>query len=227
MILEIIIPGRPISGNHSKVPTEHGSQVRSKESREYDARIASIAKAAVVSAGWKMPDYVRVDMTIVGSRTDRDNACKEILDPCQGIVFAHDSRVLDGFIKRVKDDGGPRVILHISAVNGQDYGYTKPRKPVPIGYYIDDPPIQSRSVPQLRIKPRLSNPRPLGKKPHIPTSDQIEDFAPRWLGDTVPSRSAAEAKRRTARKHAVDTALIPAISFAERDELLRKVNQRR
>jgi Holliday junction resolvase RusA-like endonuclease len=220
MILELIIPGRPISGNHAKVPTENGRQVRSKESREYDARIASIAKAAVVSTGWVMSDYANVDIILANTSLDRENAMKELHDPLEGIVFAHDSRILDGRTKKIKDKGGPRVILHISAVNGQDYGYTKPRKPVPIGYYIDDPPIPSRSVPQLRIKPRLSNPRPLGKKPPIPTRDKIEDFAPRWLGDTVPSRSAADAKRRTARKHAVDTALIPAISFAARDELL-------
>jgi Holliday junction resolvase RusA-like endonuclease len=130
-VLEIIIPGKPISGNHAKVPTENGRQVRSKDSREYDARIASIAKAAVVAAGWVMPDYVNVDVILYNTRLDRENALKELHDPLERIVFAHDSRILDGRTKKIKDNGGPRVMLHISAVDGGDYGFSPPRAPKP------------------------------------------------------------------------------------------------
>jgi Holliday junction resolvase RusA-like endonuclease len=205
-VLEIIIPGRPVSGNHAKVPTENGRQVRSKESREYDARIASIAKAAVVSAGWVMPDYVNVDVILANLRGDRDNYEKEIMDGLQGIVFSHDSRILDGRTKKIKDDGGPRVILHISEVNGANYGYEKPRLSKPgTGYYLEAEPLQRRSVPVPAIAPR----RAKVSLPELP----------------ITSQSAAEAKRRTNRKHAIDTALIPAVSFAKRDEVLKKARR--
>jgi Holliday junction resolvase RusA-like endonuclease len=103
-------------------------QVRTPESRAYDQRIASIALAAVTIARWKMPDHVCVDVTIANIRADRENVLKEIHDPLQGIVFAHDSRILDGRTIRLKDDGGPRVILHVRAVDGKEYGFTAPRK---------------------------------------------------------------------------------------------------
>jgi hypothetical protein len=63
VILEIVIPGNPVSGNHAKMPTGHGRQVRAPESRAYDRRIASIALAAVTTARWKMPDFVCCDVT--------------------------------------------------------------------------------------------------------------------------------------------------------------------
>jgi Holliday junction resolvase RusA-like endonuclease len=173
-ILEIVIPGKPISGNHAKVPTENGRQVRSKESREYDKRIASIAKAAVIAAGWVMPDYVRVDMIIYGSRTDRDNACKEILDPCQGIVFAHDSRVLDGFIKRIKDGGEPRVMLRISEVNGAIYGFSCPRKPKPAKPV--NPPYTFAECQAEARRRTAAKPRTLAE---MKSGDVIKSFAER------------------------------------------------
>ena len=127
-VLEIVIPGNPVSGNHAKMPIGRGRQVRTPAARDYDMRIASIALASVILAKWKMPDYVCVDVDLFNGRTDRDNACKEILDPLQGIVFAHDSRILDGRTVRLKDKGGPRVILRIRAVDGKDYGFAPPRK---------------------------------------------------------------------------------------------------
>jgi hypothetical protein len=63
--------------------------------------------------------------------------------------------------------------------------------------------------PAILADKSLAKLRPLGKN-----------------GDTVPSRSAPEAKRRIYQKRAIDTALIPAISFAERDEVLKKGGRR-
>jgi Holliday junction resolvase RusA-like endonuclease len=125
--LQIVIPGLPQSGNHAKVSNGHGGQVRTEASREYDRRIVSIAKAAVVIARWKIPDYVRVDMHIVNCRNDRENVMKEVHDPLQGIVFHHDSRILDGRVIKCKDNEGPRVVLQISEVDGALYGFAKPR----------------------------------------------------------------------------------------------------
>jgi hypothetical protein len=85
------------------MPTGHGRQVRRPESRAYDRRIASIALAAVTIARWKMPDFVCCRVTIANIRADRENVLKEIHDPLQGIVFAHDSRILDGRTVRLRD----------------------------------------------------------------------------------------------------------------------------
>ena len=127
-VLEIVIPGNPVSGNHAKMPIGRGRQVRTPASREYDMRISSIALASVILAKWKMPDYVCVDVEIWNVNADRENILKEIHDPLQGIVFAHDSRILDGRTVRLKDKGGPRVILRVRAVDGKDYGFATPRK---------------------------------------------------------------------------------------------------
>jgi Holliday junction resolvase RusA-like endonuclease len=137
MTLELIFPGKPMSGNHSQPPLRGGRtpkgaprfrNVRTAEARKADERIERIALAATLSARWKMPDYVRCDVWICNIRMDRDNVLKELNDPLQGIVFHHDSRILDGRTIKLKDKRGPRVILHISPIDGRRYGYRPPAK---------------------------------------------------------------------------------------------------
>lgn len=112
-----------MSGNHAK--TRDGR--RTADARLFDARVSSIAKAAALAVGWQMPDYVAVDLTIYNCRIDRDNVAKEIMDPLEGVVFAFDSRVLDGRILKMKDKRGPRVEVVAQAIDGSEYGYRKPR----------------------------------------------------------------------------------------------------
>ncbi len=135
MILQIIIPGKPVSGNHAKTPQVVGTmpngkprvrQVRTAEARRYDERIQRVALAAAAVARWQIPDYVRVDTWVCNCRLDGDNANKELRDPMQGIVFHFDSRILDGRTIKVKDAGGPRVVLRVRAIDGKRYGYRKP-----------------------------------------------------------------------------------------------------
>jgi Holliday junction resolvase RusA-like endonuclease len=188
-VLEIIIPGKPISGNHAKVPTENGAQVRSEKSREYDKRIVSIAKAAVVSSGWTMPDYVKVDVILWNIRADRENVLKEIHDPLEGIVFARDSRILDGRTRKFKDGEGPRVILEISEVDGSDYGYDEPRKPKPadprnivLGSTWDE--VQAEARRRTANKPRTLA--------QMKSGDQVKSFAER---DAVLREAGIVARR--------------------------------
>lgn len=135
MTLQIIIPGKPVSGNHAKTPQVIGTtptgkprvrMVRTAVARAYDERIQRVALAATAVARWIIPDYVRVDAWLCNCRLDRENGMEEIHDPMQGIVFWHDSRILDGRTLKVKDAGGPRVVLRVRAVDGKRYGYRKP-----------------------------------------------------------------------------------------------------
>jgi Holliday junction resolvase RusA-like endonuclease len=126
-MLTLSIPGVPVSGNHRHGLTAQGEIYLTQRAREYSRRIQSTAQAAVVAARWSMPDYVRVDLELFNIRLDRDNAAKTIHDALQGIVFANDSRILDGTISRYKDDGPARVVITIAPVNGNFYGFAKPR----------------------------------------------------------------------------------------------------
>ena len=134
-MLQIVIPGKPMSGNHAKTPQVIGRtasgkprfrNVRTAEARLYDERVASIGKAAAAIARWKIPDYVRCDTWLCNVRTDGENANKEIRDPLQGIAFWFDSRILDGRTIKCKDKYGPRVVLQIRPVDGKLYGYRRP-----------------------------------------------------------------------------------------------------
>jgi Holliday junction resolvase RusA-like endonuclease len=122
LILHFEIPGIPVSGNHRLTRTDHGVYVV-KRAREFAHRVQSIAKAAAVLASWRMPDYVAVDLEIYNVNMDRDNVCKALMDPLQGIVFADDRRILDGEISRYKDGAGPRIIVAVREVDGKFYGF--------------------------------------------------------------------------------------------------------
>jgi Holliday junction resolvase RusA-like endonuclease len=71
-----------------------------------------------------MPPWVAVDLTVWNSRLDRDNAAKPAMDAMQGIVFAFDSRVIDGAIAKRWDGGGERIEVTAREVNPLDYGRT-------------------------------------------------------------------------------------------------------
>jgi Holliday junction resolvase RusA-like endonuclease len=137
VILEIIVRGKPVSGNHATMPqvcgrTPQGApiirNIRTAESRVFDDKVSTIALAATLGIGWKIPDYVRCDVWVANIRMDRDNVIKELFDPMQGIVFHHDSRILDGRTIKLKDKGGPRVIVHVREVDGAKYGFRRPAK---------------------------------------------------------------------------------------------------
>ena len=129
--LEITIEGKAISGNHRTAQNDDGEYFTIPDARHYAERLRRLAKAAAVLAGWKIPDYVHVDVVVYNIRMDRDNVGKTIYDPLQGIVYHNDSRILDGGIARKKDRSGPRITFSIKEIDGADYGYGKPRDRTP------------------------------------------------------------------------------------------------
>jgi Holliday junction resolvase RusA-like endonuclease len=124
--LTFTIPGAPISGNRSR-SQGRGRWFTPPAAKEYEARAKSVATAAALLARWKVPQYVRMDVTLYNTRLDRDNACKALNDALQGICYVFDSRILDGFTAKRRDKNGPRVVIEIAALDPAPYGYSKPR----------------------------------------------------------------------------------------------------
>jgi Holliday junction resolvase RusA-like endonuclease len=141
-MLVLSIPGVPVSGNHRHGLTPQGEIYLTQRARDYCRRVQSVAVAAVAAIGWVMPDYCKVDLELYNVRLDRDNAAKTIHDALQGIVYANDSRILDGTISRYRDAGPARVLVTIAPVNGGYYGFSKPR-----AAHLASRPITRRSLP--------------------------------------------------------------------------------
>lgn len=122
MLVKFTVPGPLSSGNLSVRHTRNGGHYRSQEARYFHERVASIAKAAAVLAGYTMPTWVAMDVTVYNSRLDRDNANKVAADALQGILFPYDSRVIDGTITKRWDDGGERLEIAVRPVDPHYYG---------------------------------------------------------------------------------------------------------
>ena len=91
--------------------------------------VTQIATDAVFRAQYKIPEYCRLDASLYYSRKDRDNALKPCNDILQDIVFANDSRILDGATRRIKDwKGHERTIITVTEVLGAWYNYPNPKK---------------------------------------------------------------------------------------------------
>jgi hypothetical protein len=102
--LSLVIPGPFVSGNHAK--TRDGR--RTTESRAFDEKVAVLARLAAREQAWRMPAFVRGMVVLIGLRMDWDNACKELMDPLQGIVFPYDSRLVDVRVVSIRVRGRPQ-----------------------------------------------------------------------------------------------------------------------
>jgi hypothetical protein len=118
MQLTLVIPGPFVSGNHAK--TRDGR--RTTESRAFDAKVATLARLAAREQGWRMPTYVRGLVVLISLRMDWDNACKELMDPLQGIVFPYDSRLVDVRVVTLRVPRRPaEARLHFRQADGRRY----------------------------------------------------------------------------------------------------------
>lgn len=133
-VLRIVITPPIVSGNE-----KHGRKVVTKivngkprnipvtytthAGKAFDARVKELAAPCIWRAQWKIPEYVRMDVTLCNINMDRDNVNKTVADALQGVAFHFDSRILDGQLKKIKDKNGPRVEVVIRPVDGRDYGY--------------------------------------------------------------------------------------------------------
>jgi Holliday junction resolvase RusA-like endonuclease len=139
VVLHFIVPGKPVSGNHEKIPNPKFFKAEKDErdgirafiptrrSRDVDEKVRILANLAARQQGWKIPEYVRVDVLIWNVRMDRDNVCKALMDPLQGIAFVTDARILDGWTKRAWDSKGARVEVWVRPVDRKDYDLRKKR----------------------------------------------------------------------------------------------------
>ena len=143
------IDGNTVSGNHNK-GFGPGGVYKLKAATNFQSFVKAVALDAKFRAKYQIPDYCRVDVSLYYNRQDRDNACKELMDALEEVVYLNDSHVLDGGIRRVKDWGGEqRVIVTVTEVMPGWYGYPRPKKTDPILSHEDW--VRSMLAPYERL----------------------------------------------------------------------------
>lgn len=106
MTLRFTVPGRPVTNNLT-ARVMRGYARKNPAATLYQARVASIAMAAVRSAGWVWPPSCKVTLRLFGGLVDVDNAPKSVIDGMKGIVFPDDRRRFVRAVEVVADaDGG-------------------------------------------------------------------------------------------------------------------------
>ena len=99
MTVEFTLPGRLTSANgvtRNVAMIVNGKarsrSLKSKEAREDTARIQSIALAAKLVSGWRVPDRARITILAYNSRIDADNISKVLTDAIKGGLLIVDDR---------------------------------------------------------------------------------------------------------------------------------------
>jgi Holliday junction resolvase RusA-like endonuclease len=121
-----VIWGKAVSGNHYKKPLKRGGFYVTEEGRAYERLVYDRVYDHAMATGWKIPFYVWLDVELWNQGFDRDNGVKVLNDAMQGVIYSNDARVLDGAIRRKKDDLGPRVVVYareITRDEAKSYGY--------------------------------------------------------------------------------------------------------
>jgi Holliday junction resolvase RusA-like endonuclease len=132
-ILNLRIDGNGVSGNHYKHPrTNCQGQYVTREALAFVKRVQAVALEAAAAIDWELPEYCRVDVSVCNIRYDRDNAVKVLYDALQGVAYPRDSRILDGAIRLVSDDAGPRYEVTVTPVHASQYGKASGKKKPPV-----------------------------------------------------------------------------------------------
>jgi Holliday junction resolvase RusA-like endonuclease len=108
------ITGRPCLNNRVYRHVA-GKALKSAEAREYQARIRSLAEAAVLLARWTHPLGAHVSIDVFNSRGDIDSFPKCILDGMIGPVYPDDRCIRKLTIEKYLDDGPERVRVTVRA----------------------------------------------------------------------------------------------------------------
>ena len=114
MRLRFEVPG-PIPSNNKVTRNVNGRSVKSAQARDYQARVASIAKAAALTQGWRVPLKgvgLSVYLHAYGTRLDVDNIAKCVLDGMAGAVYENDSAVQTLFVGKM--DGPKRIEIEVT-----------------------------------------------------------------------------------------------------------------
>jgi hypothetical protein len=137
MTIEFTIPGKVVSANHV---TKHMAFIKNgvdatgqpkakamarsykpKEAEDDTARIKSIAFAAKIQSGWRVPAMARITILAYNSGLDVDNIPKSILDAIKrGLLIVDDRKkhLESCFTKHAGDDHlGERYVVRVEAVH--------------------------------------------------------------------------------------------------------------
>jgi Holliday junction resolvase RusA-like endonuclease len=126
-VLAFIIEGTPPSGNRASRVSVTGAHYTPAATREYRERIASVAFAEIRRQKFERADWYALEITAYNVRPDTDNIASEPLDGLQGVVYDHDSQVLDLHVLKRKDKAGTRLAIRVTHVDGAATGYGKRR----------------------------------------------------------------------------------------------------
>lgn len=95
----------------------HGRPIKSKAAREYQTKVALLAKSSLGPFSRPLEGPVTVKLSVYRPRRlgDLDNTLKVILDALKGIAFIDDSQVVHIEAHRNDDAANPRAIITVAA----------------------------------------------------------------------------------------------------------------
>jgi Holliday junction resolvase RusA-like endonuclease len=116
-VLAFVVPGPPQPKERPRVG-RRGHVYTPRRTSSYEATVRAHALAAVGRAAWRRVPGARYSVTLDvyfpdARRRDLDNACKSILDACNGVAFADDSEVDELHVVRAVDRARPRVEVSV------------------------------------------------------------------------------------------------------------------
>ncbi len=110
----LCLPYPPTSNLYWRV--WRGHPVKSPAAREYQRKVALLAKLAMGPGVKPMEGPVRVDVSVYRPRKigDLDNTLKVLLDALRGIVYVDDSQVVHIEARRADDKDNPRAVVTVT-----------------------------------------------------------------------------------------------------------------
>lgn len=123
------VPGVPVSVNMRWQPvgkkywTRDGvkfrptgiGMVKTREARDFEARIGDYALVAALKQHWNKSDNsIAVAIAFFGGGVDIDNGVKGILDALQGKFYYNDGQVDELFVRRIRSEKqNPRIEVEV------------------------------------------------------------------------------------------------------------------
>jgi Holliday junction resolvase RusA-like endonuclease len=119
MILRVVVPTAPPSGQHRSIRSRHKGKKDVKTARTLDyERDAGIAMVLARNAAkWQQVKWCRVDYELWNIESDWDNALKVIQDCMKrASLIVDDKYIIEGGFRKDWDDDGPRIVVEVEAI---------------------------------------------------------------------------------------------------------------
>jgi crossover junction endodeoxyribonuclease RusA len=109
----LVLPCPPSMNHYWR--TWRGRVVKSEEGREYQRKVALLAKSQLERGARPLAGLVEVEVSVYRPqrRGDLDNFLKVLLDSLKGIAFVDDSQVIRIEARRYDDAKNPRAVLSV------------------------------------------------------------------------------------------------------------------